>query len=451
MGSLDSTGLIDLEVNKILNNPNTRKDMYEYEVWLHTEKDNIVVELLETIEWLKDYNTNITDYIVITFHLMGGDYIRKLYPNKDNLEATIIKINRYGTEGPMSIRYKMVLLNNDNGVEGSQYSKMSEDELNKTYKFKCEAQLVLREYEGLRSVTFGGVYKNTTVTDMVLHAYKTVQEKSLTVQGAKLDLRIEMEVGNNGYKYKQIVVPTGMSLVDFPTWLQNSEYGIYNGDIGTYFCTYLGNKSIFVYPLYSDTSLSTGSTLLVYHANTSRYENVENTYAVDGKLVKLICGNNVTNEDQGSTPLINEGSALISNDPNTIMNRSFNVTDSKVEFDKDARLKGASIVKRRDGGEKAIYLGTVANMYAKRSVMLKNTMSFYQIIWRYCDFDLLKPGMKVTFIYEDEKYGITKLNGVVQSGYCRYQHNDHTQHGIVNLMVQNPNVWFAEERSNKKT
>lgn len=443
-------GLIDLEVNKILSNPNIKKDMYEYEVWLHTEKDNILVNMLETIEWLKDFNYNITDYIVLTFHLTGGDYIRRIYPNKDNLEATIIKNNRYGTEGPVSIRYKMILLNNDNGVEGSSYSKMSETELNQTYMFKCEAQLVLREYEGLRAVTFGGIFKNTTVTDVVMHAFTNVQKKILKVSGSELDLRIEMDVGNNNFMYKQIVVPTGMTLVDFPSWLQNSEYGVYNGDIGTYYTVYKGNRCIYVYPLYTDLALSPSGTLMIYHANTSRYENVDNTYVVDGKLVKIICGNNIKNEDKGSTPLINEGSATIFNDPNTIMNRTFSVTNDKVEFDKDARLTGNSIVKRRDGAEKVVYLGTVPNMYVQRSVMLRNTMSFYQIVWKFCNFDLIIPGMKVTFVYEDDEYGITKLNGVVQSGYCKYQKTDNTIHGILNIMVQNPNVWFAEERAKDK-
>lgn len=446
----DNTGLIDLEVNKIINNPNIKKDMYEYTVWLHTEKDNILVEMLENIEWLKDYNSNVTDFIVITFHLMGGDFIRKLYPYKDSLEATLIKNNRYGTEGPVSIRYKMILLNNDNGVEGSEYSKMTEDELNKTYKFKCEAQLVLIDYEGLRSVTFGGIYKNTDVTDVVLNAFTTVQEKLLKINGVRLGLNITMDNGNNEYKYKQIVVPTGMSLLDFPSWLQNSEYGVYNGNIGTYFTVYLGKKCIYVYPLYYTESINVGNRLMVFHANTSKYENIDNTYYVDGASIKIICGNNITNEDKGSTPLINEGSAIVANDPNSVLNRSFNVTNDKVEFDKNARLKGASIITRRDGGEKVIYAGTAPNMYIKRSIMLKNTMSFYQIIWKYCDFDLLRPGMKVTFVYEDSKYGITRLNGVVQSGYCRYQATDHTQHGILNLMVQNPNILRAEKEQKEK-
>lgn len=450
MAATSASGLIDLEIKKILETQNQYTNDFVYDLVIHTEKENINISMLYSIEWLKDFNSNLTDYIIATFDVLGGTYIKKIYQNRDNLEATITKKHKNNKVPPLSVRYKLVFLTNTSGVEGSQYSKMTEEELNQTYKFRCEAQLIERNFEGLRAVTFGTVLKNTTVGDAIGTIFKTIVGAMIKVNGQSIPLAIYKDKPNNDYVYKNLVIPQGMNLLDFPSWLQHEKgLGVYNGNIGTYYITYKDKPTIFIYPLYTTTDISTIPKLMIYHANTSKYEFVENTYKEENGLIKLLCGNNIKNQDDGSNGLISKGSAIISQDPNTIMNRNLEITDGKAKVDKKNIADGASITKRRDGVEKAIYVGSGSNLYATRSNLIKETLSFYQIPWKFCNFELLLPGMVTTFVYEDEKYGITKLNGVLQSGYAKYDKINGTTTGLINIMVQNPNVYFAEERAKK--
>ena len=445
--TLNSGGLIDLEVKKILNSPNPITNNYEYEIVVHTEKHNIYIKMLRSVEWLKDYNSNVSDFIVISFDIMGGEYIKKIYPNKDNLEATITKLHKYNAVPPVSKRYKMVMINNVDGVEGSMYTKMSETDLNQTFKFTCEAQLILREFEGLRAVSVGGVYRDTDVNSVISTAFNALLSSKLTVHGKKAEVLLSKEAPQNDFVYNQIIVPSGTTLLDLPSWLQHKPgYGVYNGNIGTYFDLYNDKPTVFIYPLYKITPPTKGPELIIFHSNTSRYEFVENTYTKDGDILKIMCGNKIQNIDQGSNSLINVGSAYIAQDPNVVMNRSFEVNDEKVQMNKNDRLEGVYITKRRDNVEKTLYVGNGENNYVVRSDMLKGTLSHYQIPWNFCNFDLLIPGMGTTFVYEDERYGISKLYGTLQSGFAKYNHINGTTTGLLNIMVQNPNVYLAKER-----
>ena len=84
MAATSASGLIDLEIKKILETQNQYTNDFVYDLVIHTEKENINISMLYSIEWLKDFNSNLTDYIIATFDVLGGTYIKKIYQGRNN-------------------------------------------------------------------------------------------------------------------------------------------------------------------------------------------------------------------------------------------------------------------------------------------------------------------------------------------------------------------------------
>ncbi|MGE3592512.1 MAG: hypothetical protein AB7G52_08480 [Arcobacter sp.] len=438
-------GLIDLEIRDIIKSSNNKTNNLEYDIYLHTPDKDIFITLINTIEILRDYNGNISDYIVTNFIMYSGDFIKDVIPYKDNLELTIV-MKIVGEETKYN-RYKFVITNNTADIYGSKYTKLSKDELNKSEQFVVEGQCVIREVEALRTFYVDGIYKNTDVKSLIVSELINTAKES-RVEGTTIPIQVDMREPNNDMQYNHINVPTGTKYFDLPTFLQNTTYGVYNGSIGTYFQRYKDNNIVFVYPLYDIELFSTSTKkLILYHANTHKLDHVENTYMVDGDIVKILCGNNITNVDNGENELINSGDGLVNTNTKLIMSRNAIVTDDKLTLDKDTHLTGKKMKDKRDGVTKSNYVGNEVNMYKHRSLVNRNTMAVYQIPWNFCDIELLYPGMPVCFMYEDEKNGIVKLNGVLQSVYSRYNNTTKTTSGIINVMVMKPNVYLNEKGS----
>lgn len=449
-------GLINLEINKILQGEAGR--LYnEFSLFVHTPAADIPIKLFVSAEWISNYYQNLADYIIVTFKITAGVYIKQIYANNDQLEATLIRSPKDGGPGVRRMRYKMVLLDSISGIEGTHYNKMTEDELDKYGIFTIQAQLVQREFEALRAVSFGGVFKDTTVETAIKVAFSIIQEQYVKVSNKKLTLYQDMTPAANTNVYKQVVVPSGMKLLDYPGWLQQApNYGVYNGYIGTYYAPmFPAAKSsrdplnmIYVYPLFRTGEDNEKIQLQIFQANSDKYNMVDQTYTKDGNIIKILATiKHVKIIDQGANKLISNTTGVIHNNAASVMTRKFSVTNEALMFDKSTRLEGVSVANRRDTVETNMYKGIGDNTFAQRSAQLSMTFSFYQIKWPYCNSEYFRPGMPATFIYEDEKYGITKLHGVLHMVYNYY--DAVLKHEICELLiaVENPTIYYGEKRA----
>lgn len=445
MGALTG-GMIDLEIEKIISGSKEDIGSFTYEVQLHTKDRDIPITLLQQVEVLRNYNMYTGDYIIVNFSIEGGTFYKDIYPNKDNLEMTLIK--KYNIEKNKEdevTRYKFVIQNNDVNISASVYTKMSRETLDKTYQINVQGQCVLRELEGIRSLNVDGIYKNATLKDIIISEFSNATS-SITLEGSPMDIRLSMVEPDNNYVYKNVLVPTGINLIDLPSYLQNGDYGIYNGSIGTYIQYYNNKPTVYIYPIYNTSRYDdVTKRLMVYHSNTSRFNFVQTTYSIDGDLIKILAGGDTASEDSGDNVITNIGDTFISSIPEQVMNTAFQITDDKITLDKSTLLRGASVKERRDGVVKSIYLGSESNLYKYRSKFIRNTMAIYQVKWNYGDIDLIYPGMPVCFVFEDETNGIMELKGIVQACYNRFSMSYKINTGMLSLLVMKPNVYLANK------
>lgn len=432
------TGLLNIDINKIISSSNPYKK-YEYEVIVHTEERDITIDQVRSIETMREYNTNMGDYVVINFNMYLGDYVKDVYAYKDNVMCTITK-NYLDTDlTDIVTTYKLIVINDGGAIENNSFYKdMSKTELNQKGLIQIEAQLYQIEIEGLKQFYVDGNYSNLTVKNLLLGLFGDAR-KYIEVNGQALEFVVYMFDPNNTLEYENIFIPTGIRLADLGTYLQNTSYGVYNGGIGTYLQMNEKNKlCLYIYPLYSQTRYlkkKKEKILTIFKADTDKLDVVDNTYILDGDSIKMFTGSNTKVTEKATDALQDGGDTLISSQSDEVLNRNADITASSFQMDKSEQLKGVSVVNRKDGMKKAKYVGPESNMYKVRTDAIRNTMTFIQVTWHFSNQEMIYPGMPVCYSYEDTINGIVNLYGTVQALYTKFDKVNNTTSSILVIAV----------------
>ena len=432
---------------KITSNRNSGINYVKNKIILHTKEHDIPIQLVESVEILRDFNSNTSDYIVASFIMGMGDFIKDVYPYRDNLNLTIIRI--FGKER-IKYNYKFIILNNQTGVSGSMYTNASRDELNKNQQVRVVGQCIERVAEALRLSYPKGIYHNMNLEDMAHSMYLTnLRQVNSRLGGVNLNLTLAPL--DNQKVYNHIKVPTGVNVMNIATYLQEKEYGLYNGGIGTYYLChdskhtvdgvdrYPSVNNLYIYPLYSNVRFDkVKKNLIIYGVSSAKFDLVENTYMLDGDVLSIVAGLSTNSIDDGGNRQLEHGVGFSNLDANSIIERNSQVKDSEVTVSKDKLNQGMIDINRRDQNNLARHIGSVANTYPYRTQVIKDTMMVYQVQWNYCDPNLIYPGMPVMFVYMDSMYGLVKLKGTVQSMYILYNEGSNAPNSLLNIMVDRP-------------
>jgi len=433
-------GVVDDDILKILEAKQEHPNAITYDLILHTVDEDIIIRELASVETSRDYANNICDYIIVNFTLGLGQCVKKILPYQDNLEMTIV--TRYYDKS-YTDRYKLVILSGPPSLAGTIYSSYTEIELDKMDKLLMECQCLNRLVEALRLKPCDGVYTYSTVKDII----KTVMTNNINevnIEDTSVPTNFNLIQPNNDKTYRHINIPVGVRVLDLPSYLQNTDYGVYSADIGTYiqrfgyFQTDIEpTDTVFVYPLYNPgLNNSSGKRLMIFSTPSTLLAQVEHSYLIDGGVIKIIGAGNMTSNEISQGKLINDGNAVIIANPTAIMRGGNTTTTDTVTTDKTTNLTGELLKSKRDGHNSANYVGATANQYKVYSELSKNTLSPYQVTWNYSNPELLYPGMPVSYVYEDSELGVVKLNGVLHSVFNKYSAPYKTNVTIINVLLE---------------
>ena len=443
---MDTGSLIDMDIQDIISNNNPFKKNRELELTLHTEDKDIPIEHLKLFEVMRNYSKYVGDYIVVTFHMFGGEFIKDVYPYRDNLEMTITETNPLLDSITSTTRYKFVMLNNNANVYGSEYSASKREQLNRTKIIRVEGQLVDLVVEGLRLIQVDGIYKNQTIKNIITAELKEKID-TLQIDGETPQVNIDIVTPNNNNTIDQLVIPSGIYALDFPSYLQHSTYGVYNGDIGTYVQRINNIPTIFVYPICDINRFDeVEEKAMVFFTNNIKYNAIDNTFRKDGKILKILAGTSLRSLDDAENQFMSEGSGFIRAYPEQMMNRNVVVSDDKLQFESTANLEGTTFKERKDGSNRPIYVGNQVNMYKYRSTMTRRMMGTYQFQWHYSSCDMFYPGMPLQFVYEDGDGKIMELEGIVQVVYSKFDKILETTSTMITFFAKKPIVFEVEAK-----
>lgn len=427
-------GLLEKDIKSVLNakdkNPSPRAN--KYGISLHTVDIDMSIVFFTDLFNHGDYEHKYSDELVVRMSMPMGDYIYDIYPHRDNFEVSLTKET---TEERITVRYKGVLINSTSIPDNGIYNKASRENLNGMEMVTLDIQLLDRYTEAIRSTNIDGVYNFCTVGNAIKAGIAECSSK-IKVGGKPLQFNLQMQEPNNTFLYKHIEVPTGTDIVNFPTYLQQSQYGVYNGDIGVYNKMYGKDNinTLFVYPIYSNSAFDKAKNkLIVYKSSNPNIDHVENTYFIDGDILKVVAGNETMSLDISDGNMINHGGDVAVTSPDTAIQRNNVVSkDGKSGSYAETNLDVKTNKVRKDKSNKFNYKGNDSNPYKHRASVLKSSARHFRIIWNFSNPDLIFPGMPVMYCYEKNNE-IIKLYGTVTKFFTKFNIGKYISDSIIEI------------------
>ena len=409
--------LVNKEIIDITSRP-VSFNKQTYELVLRNSEDDIRLNLLDSIEWKCGFNLKIMDHLVLTTYMGAGDYAYDVFKHKDNLEITM-NISRDG-ELYRSRTYKAILINMQNNTSGVN-TNLSRSDLNKTGMNRITFQLVEQEIEVIRTLKVSGIYKQTDVKSLLVSAFQDTIS-SVKIRKNKINPVLNIVTPDNTKFYDHIMIPTGTKLIDLPTFLHDTNYGIYKGDIGVYFKILpSGNNNIlnaFIYPLYSrEPSKDKRKELTIYYAPTQFAKFNKSNYTFNSDGLRLVASTLDIVEIKDNV-LMSQGGAITSTDPDSFLMYGDKINGDKIDYDKDKVLNNLTY-QTKDGLVNERYVGNEPNLYKHVSKVLSDSMDLVKISWKFSDHTLLIPGM-FTKLYYQVGNDVKVMQGILQEYYTLY-------------------------------
>ena len=324
--------------------------LFRYEIDIHTTEKVVTINNIIRITQLDDYVNNNSSEIVVSATMGLGDYVLDIFPFRQNLKAVIRAIPVSSNGGELKYaaqRYqemRVVLAENEDiSVKSGGSSGRDREEMNQAAIIPFNFQLISPITNQARQYSVEGIRVNTEITDLLLEV--------LTIPPLVGGCNIVPPTNVN--TITQLIIPAGITVMDFPGWLQNdSGIGVYNAELNWY----MQNNQWYVFPLYDTTRYTTESDVLtICNVPKERLPNPEKTYFYkEGELYILATGN--TNfKDLTDIYQLTNGNASRFTIANALENSS--VTESNGDVFLSKELSNVNVLSelREDGSQIGYY------------------------------------------------------------------------------------------------
>lgn len=400
----------------------SKSDRFEYRAMLHTEKVDLVITKLVSIDIIRDYVNNIGDSIQISFIMPLGDYVNKLYPYRDNLEFSLKKVEleevstvqKKNTEAIIE-RFKAAFLYQANpNISTSEADMFDAESLNKMDIVEVKLQLLDRSLEPLRIKTVSGVYRKVTPKKLI-HSVLAGESLQITVDGKPAIDGIDLVEPNNQETKEHIILPQGIHITALPTYLQEKMGGVYSGGIGTYLQTYNKKKLWFVYPLFNTKRFDENvDKAVIYSVPKEKLMFGDRTYRKEANILHILATSNKIYKDTAETDYMNYGSGFRIADARSFMKKPVKITEEGPQGARVNLNHEVVITDRKDGLNYAptINESITSNPFREYSKVLARYVARLDLEWENSDFSLLYPGMPCKYVFL-QKEKIVELKGII--------------------------------------
>lgn len=393
---------------------------YELRCKIHSEKEDLFVIKLISLDIVKDYANKISDYIYLEVMMGLGDYSHRLYPNRANLEVSIKKIRLNNTSGkkePDVIeRFKAIFLDNENEpVTSSKLNTRQIEELNIHNVVNVKLQLMSRSVEPLRIKTCSGSYNNITQSKL-LNSILSVESSKVLVDGKVSIDAVDVVEPDNKKIIEQVIIKSGTHVLDLPTYLQEKCMGVYNCGLGTYIQTYKNKKTWYVYPLYNVNLFDKSKSKIIFYVVPNvKYTGLDRSYCVDADIIKAIVSSEHTYTDSIDVNQMSDGSGFRMSDAKAFMKKPVDITEDGVVGNR-GRLNYEAISSPRKDGLNYAKQSTnriSSNPFTEFSKLNAQSLARVDIKWENADSDLIYPGMPCKYVFVDSESKIVELKGII--------------------------------------
>lgn len=398
-----------LDIRRILQGKSNRV-RYEYKGTIHTTKEDFEITKILTIDIVRNYVKNTGDEIILQIMMPLGDYVKRLYPHRQNLEITIKRTALFeagqekNTNDYVDIeRYKAVFIYDRNPhIKTSDFDNIDKTSLDLTQILTVDFQLLNRALEPLRIKTTGGIFSNKNPKE-TMPALLGGESLKVLIDGKPSIDGIDIVEPDNKEKLAFVSIPQGTHITAIPTYIQQNMGGIYNAGIGTYLQTYQNKRYWFVYPLYNYTRFKTdkGPKAVFYSTPPYRYPIVERTFRVEGDNIYILAMSTKKYMDKAEADMMNTGIGFRQADARAFMGKPV-LLDEKGPIGMKNRLATEVSLKARDDGlnyAPVSHERISANPFKQYSQINAKNGANLRFTWYNANPNLIYPGMPCKFVY----------------------------------------------------
>lgn len=461
MANIEKTALW-ADIKKIFNNTTTNA-LWNYTAIIHTKYETFPVLQVLNIDESANYLESIGDTVFISFVVALGDYVKRIYPFKDNMELTIryspIGSNAKNSKAAIQTRYKVVFLPNENKhYSSSELTSLDKDTIDHMDLVTVKLQLLDRSLEPFRIKNTFGIYRNITPETLMRSVTGSVIDL-IKVDGKKCIDAIDIYKPNNDTVLKHIVLPSGTLAVDIPKYLQNKICGIYNSGLGNYLQTYNGKKIWFIYPLFytkrfTEDSANTNK-MIFYFVPSTRYAGIDKTFYKAGNVIKVACTSDKQIQEDGEAKYMDSGVGFSLVSADTMMGKPVSV-DTKSPMVNPAKISTSIISKSRDDGLNYAPMSNrviSSNPYPDLTLVAYRNCTRIDLVWNHSDPSLIFPGMSCQLVYLDNNVRKT-LNGIIIFKHTSIiktsqgmNSSPYTKTTAISIMAERPKAVASKDKS----
>ena len=415
MDILDS--ILGEDIKKVMNN-----NSYKTQHWLmeiHTPDETIEVFKVLNIDIGRDYVDNFGDELVVSAMIPGGDYSYKMYPNLDQLEATLYRfdIGQNNVERLLpsmanwSQRYVAnVIKPPASVVEQNTRNQATERNLNLTQMLDLNIQLIPATIDQLRMMTVGGVYRNTNSIDLV-KSILTYHSLNIDVSSEMMPLGVDIIEEKDIATREHYVIPHGTRVVDAPGYIHKNCGGVYN----TGFSYYFQDKMWYVYPTYNTERYNlTQKTITIINIPTNRMPGSERTFLIDGNHTTILATGNTQFTDVSEPQLLNMGNGVRYADAANFMGSFVETVNNKTVASRGKNNNEYITVERSNDLNNASISNTriSSNPKYELSQLSGRDGVVISLVWENSDISTIYPGVPIKFKFLKEEK-LKEVDGVV--------------------------------------
>lgn len=406
------------DAKKIINDP-IKTVRYGYLATMNLPDVDYPIMRINSRDRIRDYATSIGDQIFMEIWVPMGDYIKLLYPNKDNLEITIRQYDYFGLSPQVSKkgntfeRFKCIIMPGENPVyNAAEFDQADQQSLNLADILNIKIQLVDKGTEAIRLRQVQGVFKKVTRESLIKSILGSETAK-IKIDGKPPIDGVDIAKVNNTEIIQQAVIPSGTPLLNIPTLIHNQFNGVYLGGIGSYIQSYQNKRYWFVYPLY-DTSRynSSSKKLIAYYVPDNKMPGIEKTYRVDGGNIHILATGLKGIKEDNATGGMNHGGGFQMLDSRTVMRKPAETTDDGPVGKQSQITHDVVLGNRPDGANVTNMSKPSGNVFKEYARALERTGGVLTLQWENANASYLYPGMPVQYRYLDNGK-LAKVDGTL--------------------------------------
>lgn len=402
--SIETTSMID-EVNEVVNGPAKPVHFIWYVELLLPDGTAVYPTNILAVDEIDDHHNNYATVMLASVNLLQGDLDYKIYPNKDNITATVIKQPVYesGLGDDLSVRaqrktYKAILTDTKGAViENNDPFSTTEENASQQGMVPVTFQLMDRAIDQMRFKLTGGIYGEEVPGDVV-KALLTQATKDVNLPVSEMPKGVDMVTPDNSKPSTSVIIRQGIRLTDLADWVQENAGGIYNTGIGYFYCRGVW----YVYPEYNVEMFDRASRqITILNVPANKYPGIERSYREDGNNLTIISTGEVSYTDAGDLTQLNQGNGIRFSNAAGFVDGVVEVSGNKATLDRAKTNNEFVAFERADGGVNVPVSGQriTANRFAQMSALAKTNVAKLSVVWENSDPTLISPGMALKFRY----------------------------------------------------